>query len=172
MTSQAYCYATSVYKVPTKILLINVSDCILTILVKKSKLSPCIWKRAFGYANVRADAASQMFFSISTCDGGLIAMSSYNQFRNRIYRDSILLVVVDTCTSVFCGTVVFSVLGYMALLKNTTIDDVVENGPGLAFEVYPEALATMPLAPLWSVLFFIMMAVLGFGTAVSPLLSA
>lgn len=40
-------------------------------------------------------------------------------------------------------------------------------GPGLAFIVYPEALARMPVAPLWSVFFFIMMATLGFGSQFS-----
>lgn len=39
-------------------------------------------------------------------------------------------------------------------------------GPGLAFVVYPEALSRMPIAPMWSVFFFIMMATLGFGSEV------
>lgn len=37
----------------------------------------------------------------------------------------------------------------------------------MAFIVYPEALAKMPVAPLWSVFFFIMMATLGFGSEFS-----
>nr|KAG5700325.1 hypothetical protein BaRGS_002671 [Batillaria attramentaria] len=40
-------------------------------------------------------------------------------------------------------------------------------GPGLAFEVYPEALSQMPVPPLWSVFFFLMMATLGFGSQFS-----
>ena len=43
---------------------------------------------------------------------------------------------------------------------------VLFTGPGLAFEVYPEALAQMPVAPMWSVFFFLMMLTLGFGSEV------
>jgi SNF family Na+-dependent transporter len=40
-------------------------------------------------------------------------------------------------------------------------------GPGLAFIVYPQALALMPLSPLWSIMFFFMLFLLGLGTQVS-----
>lgn len=43
-------------------------------------------------------------------------------------------------------------------------------GPGLVFIVYPEGLAQMPVAPLWSILFFFMMANLGFSSAVNMIL--
>lgn len=54
-------------------------------------------------------------------------------------------------------------------LLHRTIDglDIEFIGPGLTFVVYPEALSTMPLPPLWSVLFFFMMIILGFSSEVS-----
>lgn len=70
-------------------------------------------------------------------------------------------------TSVFAGFVIFGIIGYMAHLQNSPVDQVVTQGVGLAFIAYPEAVAQMPVAPLWSVLFFFMLLLLGFGTQIS-----
>ncbi|PAV66899.1 hypothetical protein WR25_00393 [Diploscapter pachys] len=53
------------------------------------------------------------------------------------------------------------VLGYMSCKSGKPIEKVAQEGPGLVFVVYPEAIATMPWAPLWSVLFFLMLMTLG-----------
>ena len=43
------------------------------------------------------------------------------------------------------------------------VSEVVDASFGLAFQVYPEAISKMYGAPIWSVLFFIMLITLGLG---------
>ncbi|KAK7111566.1 sodium- and chloride-dependent glycine transporter 1-like [Littorina saxatilis] len=118
-------------------------------------------------ANVWSDAAVQIFFSLSACQGGLIALSSYNKFDNNVLRDSLMVPIINCATSIYAGFVVFSVLGYMANLRGVPVANVTQGGPGLAFVVYPEAVSQMPLSPVWAILFFIMVVMLGFSTAFS-----
>ncbi|XP_034255011.1 sodium-dependent proline transporter-like isoform X1 [Thrips palmi] len=106
-------------------------------------------------------AAGQMFFSLSVSMGGLIMYSSYNDFRNNVYRDALVVSVMDTLTSIISGTVTFSILGAMAHDLGVPIQEVVKEGPGLAFVAYPEALLRLPFPQLWAVLFFLMLFVLG-----------
>jgi solute carrier family 6 amino acid transporter-like protein 5/7/9/14 len=118
-------------------------------------------------ARAWSDAATQIFFSLSTCTGGLIAMASYNPFKNNCLRDSIMIPIINCGTSFYAGFAIFSVLGYMAHQKGVTMADVAASGPGLVFVVFPEGLSTMPIAPLWSILFFIMMMTLGLSSEFS-----
>lgn len=124
------------------------------------------WER-LTQASVWSDAAVQIFYSLSACSGGLIAMASYNKFNNNVLRDSLFVPLINCLTSFYAGFVIFSVLGFMANYKHDTMDNVAQGGPGLTFIVYPEALAQMPVAPLWAILFFFMMATLGFSSQFS-----
>ncbi|XP_053201080.1 sodium-dependent dopamine transporter-like [Panonychus citri] len=112
-------------------------------------------------ANVWVDAATQVFFSLGPGFGVLLAFASYNEFHNNVYRDALLTSAVNSATSFLSGFVIFSILGYMANKSNQSIQDVVSEGPGLVFVVYPEAIATMPGAPFWSIMFFLMLLTLG-----------
>ncbi|CAF2006135.1 unnamed protein product [Rotaria magnacalcarata] len=115
---------------------------------------PSVWK----------DACTQVFYALSCCSGGLIAMASFNDFNNNVYRDTLSICIVTWFTSIFGGFAIFTVLGHMATKMGVSVADVAKGGPGLAFVVFPEGLSMMPFAPLWCVLFFLMMCTLGFGS--------
>ncbi|XP_068632207.1 sodium-dependent nutrient amino acid transporter 1-like [Battus philenor] len=117
-------------------------------------------------------AVTQVFFSLSVCSGALIMFSSYNDFKQNVYRDSMIVTTLDTFTSLISGITIFGVLGNLAYELN--YDDVSQvigaGGTSLAFISYPDAIAKSPAVPqLFAVLFFLMMAVLGVGSGVALL---
>uniref|UniRef100_H2ZHX5 Transporter n=1 Tax=Ciona savignyi TaxID=51511 RepID=H2ZHX5_CIOSA len=126
-------------------------------------------------ANVWKDAATQIFFSLSAAWGGLIALSSYNKFKNNCFFDSVVVCSVNCITSLFAGFAIFTVVGHMAHTLGKPVDEVVKSGFSLAFVAYPEAIAQLPVSPLWSILFFLMLFTLGLDsqfTGVEAILTA
>ncbi|WAR26233.1 SC6A5-like protein [Mya arenaria] len=119
-----------------------------------------VWSKLLE-ARVWKDAAVQIFFSMSIAGGGLVTLSSYNRFHNNILKDTIIVVLGDFFTCIFAGFVIFSYLGFMAGQQGTTVDKVAQDGAGLAFVVYPEAVTNLPAPPFWSILFFFMLITLG-----------
>ncbi|XP_039524590.1 sodium- and chloride-dependent GABA transporter 2-like isoform X1 [Pimephales promelas] len=117
-----------------------------------SKLSnPDVW----------CDAGTQVFFSYAVCQGVLTALGSYNKYNNDCYKDCIALCFLNSGTSIFAGFVVFSILGFMAHQLDLPMEEVVSSGVGLTFIAYPRALSLLPGPQFWSVLFFIMVLLLG-----------
>ncbi|XP_067207365.1 sodium-dependent nutrient amino acid transporter 1-like isoform X2 [Linepithema humile] len=136
------------------------TDGILYFITPKwSKLlEPTVW-----YA-----AVTQCFFSLSVCFGSIITYSSHNGFKHNIYRDVMIITSLDTMTSLLAGCTIFGILGNLAYeLDVEDISKVVRGGAGLAFISYPDAIAKFSFLPqLFAALFFVMMFVLGVGSAV------
>jgi len=124
----------------------------------KKILEPDVWYAAVG----------QCFFSLSTGFGPIIMFSSYNPFRHNVYKDALIISLLDTFTSLLAGFTIFAILGNLATESGLEVEDVVKSGPGLAFISYPDAIAKFDWVPqLFAVLFFLMLFTLGVGSATS-----
>ncbi|KRY15484.1 Sodium- and chloride-dependent GABA transporter 1 [Trichinella patagoniensis] len=87
--------------------------------------------------------------------------SSVLQYNINTFRDSIIMCLINAGTSMTAGIAVFSILGHLSMTLQVPLNDVVQSGVGLIFQVYPEAISRLPIPQLWSVLFFLMIAILG-----------
>ena len=76
-----------------------------------------------------------------------------------LFRDAVITCIVNTCTCLTAGVLVFSILGYMAHLQGVTVHDVARSGPGLVFLTYPELVLTLNGSFIWAILFFAMLLV-------------
>jgi len=117
-----------------------------------------IWREAFG----------QIFFSLSIGFGIMIAYASYLPRKTNLVRNAFITSIVNCSYSVFAGFAVFSVLGYMAFASGETVDNVVSQGPGLCFVVYPQAISLLPgMNSLFGFLFFLTLVLAGLTSSMS-----
>lgn len=107
------------------------------------------------------EAASQLFFSLSLAVGVMPAFASHNPRSQSVAHDTFIIALSNSLFSVISGIAVFSILGHLAHEQGVGVADVVAGGPGLVFVTLPTALALMPAAPFFAVLFFLMLLTLG-----------
>lgn len=116
-----------------------------------------IWHAAF----------SQVFFSLSIGFGIMIAYASFLPPKSDIANNAVIIALADAATAFVGGFAVFSALGYYAKLSGVSVCDVMQSGPHLAFVTYPEIISKLPLAPVFGVLFFLMLLTLAIDSAFS-----
>jgi neurotransmitter:Na+ symporter, NSS family len=116
--------------------------------------------------HVWTEAVTQIFFSLGVGQGIMGGFASYNHRNQNVYKDTMIIALSNSFTSIIAGFTVFSVLGHMAhVTPGKTVEDVVQAGPGLAFVAFPAALELMPASSFFSVLFFLMLLTLGIDSA-------
>ncbi|KFD55633.1 hypothetical protein M514_03381 [Trichuris suis] len=121
------------------------------------------WKRLCDY-RVWGDAALQAFFSLTCSWGTFITLSSYNRFHSDCFKDVIFLCVSDFIFSLFVCLVTYSVCGFLASETSVAMKDLLVKGPRLVFVIFAEAIARFPIAPVWAVMYFIMVIMVGVST--------
>lgn len=145
---------------------------VLFVLLIRGATLPGAWRGVVFYlkpdwekllsTTVWIDAAAQIFFSLGPGFGVLLAFASYNPFHNNCYKDALVTSSVNCLTSFISGFVIFTVLGYMAEMRQQDVDTVAKDaGPSLLFIIYAEAIANMPAATFFAIIFFLMIIMLG-----------
>jgi NSS family neurotransmitter:Na+ symporter len=108
-----------------------------------SKITPKVFLAAIG----------QAFFSIGVAMGGMMTFGAYLPKEISIPRSVIIIVLADTGVAMLAGLVIFPAV------FNNGLDPAA--GAGLIFQTLPVAFAQMPGGYLFSVLFFLLLAVAG-----------
>ncbi|MBN1457654.1 MAG: sodium-dependent transporter [Sedimentisphaerales bacterium] len=128
-----------------------------------SELSkPTTWRFAFG----------QVFFSLSLAFGVMVTYASFLHRKSDINNNAAIIGISDFATSFVAGIAIFATLGGMSYAtmqagNSVEVKDVVAGGPGLTFVAFPYALAQLPAAAWWSLVFFFTLVTLGIDSAFS-----
>lgn len=123
---------------------------------------PTTWRFAFG----------QVFFSLSLAYGVMLTYASFLHRKSDLNNNASIICFADLGTSFVGGIAIFATLGGMAFATQqggnaVGVADVVDGGPGLAFVAFPYALAQLPGAAWWSLVFFFTLVTLGIDSAFS-----
>ncbi len=123
---------------------------------------PTTWRYAFG----------QVFFSLSLAFGVMLTYASFLHRKSDINNNAAIIGIADFATSFIGGIAIFATIGGMAHVTSQAgqpvpVNEVIEGGPGLAFVAFPYALAQLPAAAWWSLIFFFMLVTLGIDSAFS-----
>ncbi len=116
-------------------------------------------------ASVWAAAASQVVLSLSLGMGQIVAYASKKRDDSRIVKSAVTICFLDLAFSVLAGITVFATMGFLAASKGVAVNELKLDGIFLAFVSYPMAISSLPLAPLWGIMFFVLLVSLGIDSA-------
>lgn len=107
------------------------------------------------------EALGHSFFSLSVAMGAILTYGSYLSKRDSIPNTSLAVGGLDTLISLMVCLVIFPVIFSFGMEPS--------GGPGLVFQSIPVALMQMPGGSLWSTLFFVLLFLAAWTSAISLL---
>lgn len=116
-----------------------------------SKITPGVFINALG----------QTFFSLSLGMGILVTYASYYPKDTNLPRTSVIVAVLSLLVAVLMGLVIFPAV------KSFGLENESMEGATLIFVTLPEIFGRLPMAPLWSSLFFVLLLVAAVTSTVS-----
>jgi neurotransmitter:Na+ symporter, NSS family len=104
-------------------------------------------------------AMGQAFFSLSLGMGAIMIYGSYLPHSTSIARSSVVIAVADTVVALLAGVAIFPVVFANGLAA--------DQGPGLIFRTLPLAFGHMPWGSFFGTLFFVLLVVAAWTSAIS-----
>ena len=109
--------------------------------------------------HVILSAMGQSFFSISMGVGTLLIYGSYLPNSTKMGRTSLFICLVDTLIAILAGIVIFPACFAYGIKPDA--------GPGLAFITLPSVFLQMPGGYVWSIIFFVLLAIAALTSSIS-----
>ena len=104
-------------------------------------------------------AMGQSFFSISMGVGTLLIYGSYLPNSTKMGKTSLFICLVDTMIAILAGIIIFPACFAYGIHPDA--------GPGLAFITLPSVFVQMPGGHLWSIIFFVLLAIAALTSSIS-----
>ena len=125
------------------------------------------WQMLFNI-NIWLAAFSQIIFSLSMGESISLTYASYLPEGSKL-TDNVLIVVFANCVFEVCTAFgIFSILGYMSYTSGTPMVELVSEGTGLVFVVFPMIFNIMgPIARIIAPLLFVAILFAGISSAVA-----
>jgi len=106
-------------------------------------------------------ALGHAFFTLSLASGVMVAYGAYVPAGTSIFKTTVAVVTADTVVSLLSGLAIFPLVFEYGLEPGA--------GPSLIFQTLPIAFGAMPYGTFFGTLFFVMLFVAAFGSAISLL---
>ncbi|XP_050546468.1 sodium- and chloride-dependent GABA transporter ine isoform X2 [Daktulosphaira vitifoliae] len=114
------------------------------------------WERLLD-SKIWVNAVGQNLNSMGIAYGLVVSFASYNRYDNNILVDTFTISFINGLASFAVGLFTFATLGHVAKEYGESVENVISNGPGIVYILFPEVLSNMPFSTIWTMLLFFAM---------------